>query len=91
MKVVYKYALTFPCCEVAMPKAAQILSVQMQQNNMCLWALVDTEQPKELRYLEFHGTGNPFNPFGLVHVATIQEGQFVWHLFERIAGKKEGA
>jgi len=36
--------------QVSLPKDAEILSVQVQNGNICLWALVNPEAEKETRY-----------------------------------------
>lgn len=78
---------------VEMPLGAQIISVQPQNGVLCMWALVDSEQnKKELRRLWVFGTGNPiegsaydaFHQGKMIHLATVKDGSFVWHVFESI-------
>lgn len=60
MKAIYKYPL--PVQEkyaIELPKDAQIIRVEDVEGLFFLWAIVDTEAEKELRYLEFYKTGQP--------------------------------
>lgn len=87
MTTIYKYPLILEDRQVVlMPRAAQILSAQMQGRTLCLWALVDTAQDMKPRQIEILGTGTvsaPDKPTEERHfIATVQMGQFVWHLFE---------
>ena len=72
--------------EIEMPIGAQVLDVQVQHNQPCLWALVDPELPKEKRYFRFAGTGHPIKEdlSQLSHIGSFQllEGALVFHLFE---------
>lgn len=76
---------------VEMNQGAQIKSVQMQGENLCLWALVDTERPKVKRRIYIYGTGHEIFPPHLYapFIGTVQvEGgartlpSLVWHLFD---------
>lgn len=60
MKTIYKYPL--PVQEkyaIELPKGAKIIRVEDVDGLFFLWAIVDTEVEKELRYLEFYKTGQP--------------------------------
>ena len=96
MQVVYKYEVDFKTSldrqvfNVAMPGGVKILSVQTQrersQRQLCLWALVDVgAQPDVVRTFALLGTGQPLDMSHaeqLEHLATIQDGPYVWHVFE---------
>lgn len=77
-KVVYKYSLRH---RVEMPIGAQILTIQMQDNQPMIWALVDPNAQFELRHFEAVSTGYSVGN-GLQYIGTYFEGQFVWHVFE---------
>ncbi len=69
--------------KIPMPKDAQILSAQVQDGTLCIWALVDPDRPKEERKIEIHGTGNAsVNLLPKTFIGTAQMGMFVWHVFE---------
>lgn len=69
---------------VIMPRGAQFLTLQVQNEEPCLWAMVDPELPKEKRYLLTIGTGSNFPPVIDKYVGTYQldGGALVFHVFE---------
>lgn len=67
---------------IELPAEAQILTVAMQQERMMMWALVDDEAPKEERRFIVFGTGEVIPRGNFQWIATVQDGNFVWHLFE---------
>lgn len=69
--------------KIALPQRSQILTVQMQNEALCLWALVDPNLPLEKRIIRVVGTGNEFDdPEKCFYLGTVQERVFVWHVFE---------
>lgn len=90
MKTVLKYP--FPNSRMAylhLHVGAEILSVQEQGEDLCLWALVDAKAlnedfQKEVRTFRVYETGQQIDDVGqrLKFIATIQEQIFVWHIFE---------
>lgn len=72
--------------EVEMPHGAEILSAQMQGEELCLWALVSPACNKTSRTIEIFGTGNPITPATRKFIGTAQMfgGRLVWHVFERL-------
>jgi hypothetical protein len=85
MATIYKYQLEPGRTELRMPEGAQVLTVQMQHGEVCMWAKVDPGAPQEDRAFEVYGTGHqmPDEP-RLVYVATFQMegGALVWHVFD---------
>lgn len=58
MKVIFKYPL--PVQEklnIELPQGAKIIRVDDVDGLFWLWAIVDTEQPLELRHIECYKTG----------------------------------
>jgi len=86
MQTIYKYSLNITDSQVtSMPKDAQILTAQTQNDCLCLWALVDTEKPNTDRVIRIYGTGHPTCVDDFYYVSTVQtRGGFVWHIFEEI-------
>lgn len=77
--VEYDFALT-------MPRGAIVLSVQVQNGQPCMWALVDSCQGDNSdRSFLIVETGHPIDPTGLRFVGTFQmyQGAMVFHLFEK--------
>jgi len=85
MRKIYKYPLllTDPI-DLALPRGAQVLTVQMQRGSPQMWALVDPGAGMESRRFRLLGTGIAFNETGLRYINTFQmrEGRLVLHLFE---------
>lgn len=69
-----------------MPEGAQILSAQIQNGEVCLWALVDTEKPLKNKEIRIYGTGHPYEytDQDAKYIGTVQLKSFVWHIFEKL-------
>ncbi|MDZ4250363.1 MAG: hypothetical protein U0990_09770 [Candidatus Nanopelagicales bacterium] len=57
---VWKFAIDSPASAAAivMPRGAEVLSVGVQHDVICLWALVDPNAPYEARSFRIAGTGH---------------------------------
>jgi len=87
MKRIYKYPLELTDTQfVELPLGAEILTVQMQGDRLCLWAMVNTlpEAIKKNRRIEIIGTGNPVPTGVLKYISTFQMmgGGLIFHAFE---------
>jgi len=91
-KTIYKYELS-PVLQgnhsLKLPKNAEILSVQAQNDTPCIWALVYPDNEVEERFFELFGTGHDIPcDMGIDRkfIGTFQMygGSLVFHLFERI-------
>jgi len=79
------------------PKGTSFLTAQVKDGDLCLWGIVDPEQPKEYRNIIIVGTGHPLmdSPesrrayIGTVQIAMGQT--LVFHVFEEIDSQKGGA
>ena len=87
--VIWKYPLDWIGEQyINMPAGAEILTAQTQGADLCLWALVNPEEPWLGRHLRLIGTGQPVtNASGLRYISTVQiahagDPAFVFHLFE---------
>lgn len=74
---------------IEMPTNSQILTVQMQGNDICIWALVYPNHAKVEHTFEMFGTGHPvYNDMGIErkYIGTVQMfgGDLVYHIFERL-------
>lgn len=87
-KSIWKFELSMDNLSIKMPKGAQILSVQVQNNRPCIWALVDPKAEIKEKVIEIFGTGEaiPCDGISRVFIGTfqLQEGTWVFHLFERV-------
>jgi hypothetical protein len=84
MKRIYKYELK-DGRGIEMPIGAKVLTIQTQNGLPYIWALVDTDAECDFRYFTIVGTGHDFpEADNFTYINTIQDGQFVWHIFEFI-------
>jgi ACT domain-containing protein len=85
-QAIYKYVLKQVLFQtVSMPKHAKILTVQMQREDICIWALVDKEEERtEERRIKIVGTGHEIHTDIGTYIGTIQmdNGSLVWHVFD---------
>ena len=82
MKAVWKFPFDIEdTAWLDIQEGAEILHVEMQGVIPTVWALVDLDQPVVGRCLKIRGTGHEVED-GLRHLATFQQGPFVWHVFE---------
>lgn len=88
MNTIWKYTLEVVDSQtVEMPRDAKILSAQMQNGKLCLWAFVNTESPHNERDIVIFGTGHKMpEDCAMSHIGTIQTtgGYLVWHIFEKL-------
>jgi hypothetical protein len=83
-QTVYKYSLRIDDEQVVLlPKGAQMLTVQTQNDHAFLWALVDTIHEVEPRKVFIRGTGHGVSGVGR-YISTFQMhgGDLVFHAFE---------
>lgn len=89
MRSIWKFplgvALDDKAAEVTMPEGAQIahFGVVPGVGEPTVWALVDSDNPPEVRRFQIFGTGHPL-PRGARHVGTYFDEPFVWHVFEMV-------
>lgn len=81
MKTIWKFQLPSPLCVIEMPAGATVIRVGRQGASICLWAIVETDNPMETRSFATVGTGHRIPPESR-HLGTWDDGPFVWHLFE---------
>ena len=70
-----------------MPVDAEILCLQAQHDQLCLWALVSPDAPTQEVWFLVTGTGFELQDECLRYVGTAQVcgGAFVWHVFRIVA------
>lgn len=70
---------------VRLPMGSTILTVDMQADELCLWALVNPDQRiHEVRTLRIAGTGHPITDEAVDHLGTffLHDRALVFHVFE---------
>lgn len=90
--IVFKYQLTQTIngwLTVRMPVGAKVLSVDVQNGIVCLWALVDESvSEREMRRFLVVGTGRgftPTKPISFVGTVLLMNGELVLHVFEEVS------
>ena len=85
-QVVYKYEVTGT--RVKLPTGYRILCVGQQGPSIMVWALVPAGDAALNSYTEVtfrvHGTGHHFDGGGQTYLGTVEQGPFVWHVFEEV-------
>jgi hypothetical protein len=82
-QVIWKYPLNISDSQtIMMPRGAIIITAQLQHGTPTLWAIVDPEKEKEPRKILIFGTGHEHQEINGVYINTVQQEQYVWHIFE---------
>ncbi len=71
--------------KIEMPSGAQVLTVDTQSNQPCIWVMVDPNALEEFRPFRLVGTGHPCNDVSAdQYIGTFQVsgGALVFHLFD---------
>lgn len=83
MRTIYKQQIEIiDRQEIEMPQQSEILSVQFQGKNLCVWYGCDPSLPKQKKVILIYGTGHPINNFAIRYIFTVQNDGLVWHIFE---------
>lgn len=84
----YELIITDGVQDILMPESANVLSVGVQRDAICVWVMVDADTPLVTHKFRVVGTGwimDPEYEYG-EFVSTVLDGSFVWHVF--YGGKK---
>lgn len=87
MATIYKYPInSTDQQDILLPEGAGILTAQVQQGQVCLWARVDPSAVLTQRKIRVAGTGHPVGS-GWAYLGTVQlmGGGLVLHIFEELA------
>lgn len=87
-KKIFKYQIeTLDNQTIEMPRGAEILHLDLQNNIPCIWALVDDKNPKEKREFLVVGTGHEIDyniEFNYVGTYQLMSGGLVFHVLEKL-------
>lgn len=89
MRKIYKYELDFNhemLATVLIHAGAEILSIQVRDDKICLWAEIETNNQTECKTIKAYRTGWDIedDPSFRQYLGTVQYNDLVWHLFEMI-------
>lgn len=82
--VIWKFKIKNMTEKIKMPLGSTLLSCQMQDNEITIWALCDPTVPTDYQTFHVEPTGAPVSQEILLSsfVATVQsESGLVWHVF----------
>lgn len=83
MITVHKYTLDGTGHNKLMiPAGGEVLTAQMQDGRIRLWVKVNDKQIPVPRHFYVEGTGWQIEDIPLEYIATVQQLEFVWHVFE---------
>ncbi len=84
MARIYKYGLEAKLLQtVELPIGSQILSIQMQFGRPTIWAMHEQNENKATVEVRLVATGEEFDIENWRYIETVQDGEFVWHIFMR--------
>lgn len=87
MRTVHKQVLSAAKTSYLVPDGAEVLCVQVQGEDACIWYLCDPKQPLTSRTIIILGTGHEVDEKALGrYLGTFQlmEGRLVLHVFEGV-------
>jgi len=82
---IYKYVSPMRSGGVShtMPVDAEVVSVGLQGDQLCIWAQIDLEQDlKEGRSFSVVGTGQGFTLVPTKYHGRVTDGPYEWHVLE---------
>lgn len=88
---IYKYPLKIGLTRLNVSTYFRPLSVAMQGDEVCLWAIVDPNIPHGyVKLFQVLGTGHDVDPKTHSHIGTVlaMNGLLVWHVFEVLEDHK---
>lgn len=72
---------------IELTEGAEILSVHNQNNNACIWAEVNTDNPVEKREIITYATGENLNPCEgkrFLGTVSLDQDYYVCHIYEKL-------
>jgi hypothetical protein len=80
---IWKHQLSSRENRILVPKGSVFLDTQSQCGRLVIWSVGNVTEEEECRLLNVVGTGWLLEePVG-TYVATVQQGPFAWHVFDR--------
>lgn len=86
-KTIWKYTLQPSSLILEIPEGSEILSVESQNNKICIWFLVDPSADSVEREFIVYGTGHAISDAEhkkYIGSAQLENGMLVFHVFENI-------
>lgn len=85
MRTIWKYQFDKSTLEIneMIPSGSLLLDVQVQNDSICAWFLVETDNGPVSIKLKAYVTGETIPDDCGWHVSTVQLGEFVLHVFDQ--------
>ncbi len=86
MHTIWKFPLVVTDRQnIRLPSLHRVLSVQEQGDQIMMWVAVDTDASYVNETFVIVGTGYPIPDDIAIkdHVGSVQQGMFVWHVFQQ--------
>jgi hypothetical protein len=82
--VIWKYPLKFTTSDqcIAMPIVSKILSIQLRDGELFMWAEIEEYAYDRARIITAYMTGEEVSPPFGSYIATIQYKGLVWHFYD---------
>ncbi len=88
MRTIYKYPIKLGTTLLRIPGLRRFIHVGVQDNQICLWAEVDTSLPKEAYEIHVLGTGWSLPEEPIRHIGSVEQSIYVWHVYEKLGAVK---
>lgn len=85
MTQIWKFDLRHGEQRISAPGLGKALFFAIQGTKVRVWCKVRPGEPDRERIFYVVGTGSPIPPNGR-HVGSLQDGSYVWHLFQAVPG-----
>lgn len=83
MKTIHKFKLSITDEQIIQTQGlGKMLCVQVQNDEICLWAEAFTTMNSYPRKISIIGTGNPMSNTTRNYIGTVQLSGFMWHVYE---------
>jgi hypothetical protein len=88
MRTIWKASLDRPInaygeALVAFPRGARLLSAVLQNGEIVVYAVVDSDNESVEHPVVIVGTGKPVPSDAATFLGSVVQGPFVWHVFSR--------
>ena len=83
MRRIYKYTLDLQETTRLASCIVRPLSIQVQNDKICLWAEIDPDVKSQPIVLTIVGTGRTMSQSIGTYISTIQKDSYVWHFYWR--------
>lgn len=80
-RIIYKYNIEKN--NVIEENIESVLDVQIQNDTLVAWILINPIYPKRKIKIDAIGTGWPYSDRRSKYLRTLQDGELVWHIFVR--------